>query len=136
MVPWAEAPQQAATKTGGKIPPPAAYAVARNGLAAPNKICDIVSAAVKSQEDIIRVKDEFVSYGKRPPQVLGSSSPDSRDKLGMAVRRWGSTWKSQVAFALLLENTSAQGFSRSEFVMSLICVIVHLDPAGPLEKED
>ncbi|KAI9652283.1 MAG: CCA tRNA nucleotidyltransferase, mitochondrial [Alyxoria varia] len=106
-VPWTDAPHPLPTKAGGKLPPPVATSVIRNGLLAPTKICDVVRAAMLNHQEIIKAKDDFIKTksdlrGQQPLDISGS--PGGRDTLGMLIRKWGSTWRSQVAFALMLEQ--------------------------------
>lgn len=87
VMPWADAPQ---------VPNPkptrparhASYLVAQEGFKAPNKVCDVIAASLNNSEEIRKLVDKC---------------PKERDVLGMAVRRWGSTWRSQVLFSLVYE---------------------------------
>ncbi|OAG10055.1 poly A polymerase C-terminal region-like protein [Paraphaeosphaeria sporulosa] len=95
---WADAP---------KLPPPkknrqplyAASLVAQEGLKAPNRVCDVLTASLNNYEAVSQLVGECQ---KRLPEE-DPSSPAQREKIGMALRNWGRTWRSQVLFALLHE---------------------------------
>jgi tRNA nucleotidyltransferase (CCA-adding enzyme) len=87
MVPWADAPEPEPLKTG-KVPPPMVTSMAIAALKAPNKVTDLLTPCVRNLKEIRELKDR----GEK-----------SREVLGMAIRRWGASWKQQVLFALLYE---------------------------------
>ncbi|CAI6332517.1 unnamed protein product [Periconia digitata] len=87
VMPWADAPQVPNSKPA-RPPFYAAYLVAQEGFKAPNKVCDVIAASLNNSEEIRKLVD------KRPRE---------RDVLGMAVRRWGPTWRTQVLFSLVYE---------------------------------
>ncbi|CAK7198168.1 CCA tRNA nucleotidyltransferase, mitochondrial [Sporothrix eucalyptigena] len=114
IVPWAQVappppppPPPAPAKGKGKgnagnvpsKPPPAPVVLAlREGIRAPNKLCDVVAGAYKHRDEILDLK----------LAVLDKKEPDihERDRFGMAIRSWearGSNWRLQVLFALLFE---------------------------------
>lgn len=83
-------------KVGAKLPLPFATNVAREGIKADNKVCNVVTAAFRNAEAIIRLK---LSILKKEPFVT------ERDTLGMLIRKWdsqGGHWRVQVLFALLV----------------------------------
>lgn len=96
VIPWADAP---------KVPPPkknrqplhAAYLVAQEGLKAPNRVCDVIAASLNNYEAI----SHLVGECQKPHK--GAESPAHREILGMALRSWGRTWRTQVFFSLLHE---------------------------------
>jgi tRNA nucleotidyltransferase (CCA-adding enzyme) len=98
IIPWADAP---------KVPPPkknrnplhTAYVVAQEGMKAPNRVCDVLTASLNNYEAISQLVGESQ---KRLPKE-DPSSPAQREKIGMALRNWGRTWKSQIFFSLLHE---------------------------------
>ena len=55
---------------------------------------------------------------RRAQKVPGQEDLTARDTIGMAVRRWGPTWRSQVMYALQVELVeqpdNADGESISE----------------------
>jgi tRNA nucleotidyltransferase (CCA-adding enzyme) len=87
MVPWADAPEPEPLKTG-KIPPPMVTTMAIAALKAPNKVTDLLTPCVRNLKEIRELKDK---------------GENSREILGMAIRRWGASWRQQVLFALLYE---------------------------------
>jgi len=84
------------------MPPHIAVNAAREGIKAPNKISDVLNAAIRDTNEILSLKNGYASS-----QRTGASSETAdcaaRDTLGMAIRRWGSAWRSQAVFALMLE---------------------------------
>ena len=110
MVPWADAPIAEAPKKGGKQPPPPAVSVAREGFKATNKVCDILGASIHNFAEIISVKTTFIRQMANPQRkVVNDEDMTTREHLGMAIRRWGSSWKSQMTFALaydMVHNSS------------------------------
>jgi tRNA nucleotidyltransferase (CCA-adding enzyme) len=87
MVPWADAPEPEPLKNG-KISPPMVTSMAIAALKAPNKITDLLTPCVRNLKEIRELKDK---------------GEESREVLGMAIRRWGASWRQQVMFALLYE---------------------------------
>lgn len=71
-------------------PIPYATLVVREGIKAPNKVCDLITASVTNL-------DEIRQMAQRKSQNL------ERDTLGMAIRRWGPTWRGQTLFTVLYE---------------------------------
>ncbi|KAI0817774.1 hypothetical protein GGR55DRAFT_685304 [Xylaria sp. FL0064] len=81
----------------GKPPPPLITLAGREGIKAPNKLCELITAAHRNRADILALKTAVVE--KR-------SHIDERDRFGMAIRRWdakGGYWRLQVLFGLLVE---------------------------------
>lgn len=77
--------------------PPLATVAAREGIKAPTKMSDLITAAVCHREEICQLKSKVSSDG---------ASEVGRDTLGMAVRRWeakGTHWRLQVLFAILYD---------------------------------
>ncbi|KAF4555479.1 Tti2-like protein [Elsinoe fawcettii] len=98
LVPYRNAPQ-AEAPPGRKQPPPMPTVIAREGFKATNKICDVVTASIKNAEDIRNLAQSFQDRPKRPRL----EDVDLRETLGMAIRRWGSTWRLQTIFSLLCD---------------------------------
>lgn len=94
IVPFTHAPGQDLSANLKKTPPAATLA-AREGIKAPGKISELISAAVKHREEIFGLKDMVCG---------GDERMHERDRFGMAVRRWeaqGKHWRLQVLFAVL-----------------------------------
>ncbi|KAK2044106.1 poly A polymerase head domain-containing protein [Colletotrichum somersetense] len=71
--------------------------VAREGIKAPNKLCDVITAAYRHRSNIVALKQSV---------CVKDSTATERDTLGMAIRKWdgqGSHWRVQVLYALLVE---------------------------------
>ena len=124
VVPWKDAPYPTVSK---KPAPPIAYAVIRNGLSAPNRYCDVISAAVKNFYCIIKAKDDFIVLKRRGQGANDSGGSGGRDILGLAIRSWGSSWKSQVSFCIMAEAEQAQESGRGKTIpVSLIFALTFL----------
>ncbi|KAF2631128.1 tRNA nucleotidyltransferase [Macroventuria anomochaeta] len=116
MIPWADAPTVPHQKPLQR-PYFSAYLVAREGFKAPNKVCDVVAASLSSSEEIRNLVAQCARGLQRPDTINPLSDATARDTLGMAIRRWGSTWRTQVLFNLIYEvvlgNTSQEQLLRS-----------------------
>jgi len=77
--------------------------VIREGIKATNKVCEIVTSSVRNLNEITRLVDGVDTQKRRAQKIPGSEDLTARDTLGMAVRRWGPTWRSQTMYALLVE---------------------------------
>ncbi|KAF2238931.1 poly A polymerase C-terminal region-like protein [Viridothelium virens] len=102
-IPWVDAPSPEPSKARGKAPTPVPVSIAREGIKATNKICDIIYAAVRNADDIIGLKDRLVERKKYPHRRVEGKDASARDVLGMAIRTWGASWRSQVLWAILAE---------------------------------
>jgi len=80
-----------------------AYLVAREGFKAPNKICDVIASSLSNSEEIRNLVAQCAKGLRRPDTINPTSNATARDTLGMAMRRWGSTWRTQVFFNLVYE---------------------------------
>ncbi|KAM0323429.1 hypothetical protein ACHAQA_008708 [Verticillium albo-atrum] len=83
--------------TKGKPSLPVASTVAREGTKAPNKLCDVITAAHRNHSEILRFKTEICA---------GHEIRNQRDTLGMAIRRWDGReahWRLQVLSTILLD---------------------------------
>jgi tRNA nucleotidyltransferase (CCA-adding enzyme) len=103
IVPYRDAPQPEASEANRKAPPFIPTGVMREGIKATNKVCDVVTASVRNLNEITRLVDGVDTQKRRAQKTPGSEDLTARDTLGMAVRRWGPTWRSQVMYALLVE---------------------------------
>jgi tRNA nucleotidyltransferase (CCA-adding enzyme) len=102
MMPWADAPTIPHQKPLQR-PHFVAYLVAREGFKAPNKVCDVVTSSLSNGEEIRNLVAQCAKGLRRPDSVNSTSDATARDTLGMAIRRWGSTWRTQVFFNLVYE---------------------------------
>lgn len=102
IIPWADAPKVPHPKPTQR-PLFAAYLVAREGFKAPNKVCDVIAAALGNSEDIRNHVAQCAKGLRRPDAVDPTNNFTARDTLGMAIRRWGPTWRTQILFNLLYE---------------------------------
>ncbi|KAF9635164.1 hypothetical protein BFW01_g6059 [Lasiodiplodia theobromae] len=103
IVPWADAPEPQPLKPGTKAPPPVVCSVAREGIKAPNKVCDVMTASVKNLEEIRGLKDKFNVQQRLPQKKSEGDDATAPDTIGMAIRKWGPTWRNQALFVLLYE---------------------------------
>jgi tRNA nucleotidyltransferase/poly(A) polymerase len=87
MIPWADAPEPEPLKSG-KMPPPLAAQTALAAFKAPNMVLNVLTPSIAHLHEIRELKD-------RQEKV--------RDVLGMAIRRWGASWRLQVVFAMLYD---------------------------------
>jgi hypothetical protein len=102
VMPWADAPTVPHHKPTQR-PFFAAYLVAREGFKAPNKVCDIIAASIGNGEAIRELVARCAKGLRRPDTVNPADDPTARDTLGMALRGWGATWRTQVFFNLMYE---------------------------------
>ncbi|KAF2188295.1 poly A polymerase C-terminal region-like protein [Zopfia rhizophila CBS 207.26] len=102
LIPWADAPMVPNSKPNQR-PHYAATLVAREGLKAPNRISDVVTGSLRDAEEIGKLVDQCHRQIKWPTTNRVGLDATARDTLGMAIRRWGPTWRSQVWFTLLHE---------------------------------
>lgn len=97
ITPYAQVEEEVPTPKGrGSLPLTAL--VAREGIKAPNRLCDVITAAHRHCQEITSLKQSIC--GKEP-------RAGERDTVGMAIRRWdarGGHWRLQVMFALLVES--------------------------------
>lgn len=94
IVPFSRTPPANPKINPRKVPAPATTA-AREGIKTPNKVADVIKAAVRNREEIVQLRDDVLG---------GTERSKARDVFGMAIRRWdsqGSHWRLQVLFAVL-----------------------------------
>lgn len=106
LVPYRDAPQPEPPEPSRKAPPPIAASVAREGVKSKNKVSDVVASSARHQSEISDLVDRLHRQRRRPDKRLEREDASARDVLGMAVRRWGESWRSQVMYALLAEVAS------------------------------
>ncbi|KAK5624514.1 hypothetical protein RRF57_000230 [Xylaria bambusicola] len=125
LAPW-ELADEPEHKGKGKPPPPLITLAAREGIKAPNKLCDVVTAAHRNKADIFALKTAVVQK---------ESYINERDRFGMAIRHWdarGSHWQLQVLFSLLVEAmqrwevTSTSSKNNDDFLSEWQSFIDHL----------
>lgn len=98
FAPWdgVQNPNAAQEKPRMRNVPPITRA-ARNGITAPNKVCDLITAAHTHKNEIQELKRLVCT---------GELSQAGRDVFGMAVRRWGvegGNWRLPVVYAVLVD---------------------------------
>lgn len=116
LVPYRDAPQPDPPAPGRKLPPPISVSVAREGIKATNKISEIIMAAVRNQYEISRMVEKLHEQKRRPQKYPDSEDAQGRDVLGMAIRRWGACWRSQVIYAFLVDIVEHPGSTRGTCV--------------------
>jgi tRNA nucleotidyltransferase (CCA-adding enzyme) len=124
MMPWADAPTIPHQKPLQR-PYFVAYLVAREGFKAPNKVCDIVASSLTNSEEIRNTVFQCAKGLRRSDTINPTSDGTARDTLGMAIRRWGSTWRTQVFFNLVyeivLDRVSRDGMATTD----VFCISVY-----------
>ncbi|KAK4151349.1 mitochondrial CCA tRNA nucleotidyltransferase [Chaetomidium leptoderma] len=102
LTPWEQLPDDPPLKPG-KPALPLPMQAAREGFKAPNKLCDVVTAAHRHRPTIVELRD--IVRGKK-------DGLQERDRFGMAIRDWdarGGHWRLQVLFAILVEVAARAG---------------------------
>lgn len=87
----------------GKAPPPLVTLAAREGIKAPNKLCDLATAAHNNRTEIMSL---VTAVSDKAPFIA------ERDRFGMAIRHWDSRaghWRLQVLYAFLVEVMNVLG---------------------------
>jgi tRNA nucleotidyltransferase/poly(A) polymerase len=123
VIPWADAPTVPHPKPTQR-PYHTGYLVAREGFKAPNKVCDVIAAALGNGDEIRTTVAQCAKGLRRPDTVNSINDPTARDTLGMSLRRWGSAWRIQVLFNLTYEvvigRVSKEGlYTNGEVSMTL-----------------
>ncbi|KAK5657706.1 hypothetical protein OQA88_2778 [Cercophora sp. LCS_1] len=96
ITPWAPLPDDPPLKNG-KPALPLPTQAAREGIKAPNKLSDIITAGHRHQSRILELK----SYVDQ-----GHPNMNQRDRYGMAIREWdarGGHWRLQVLYCILVD---------------------------------
>jgi tRNA nucleotidyltransferase (CCA-adding enzyme) len=106
-MPWADAPTVPHPKPTQR-PLSTAYLVAREGFKAPNRVCDVIAASLGHGEEIRALVANCAKGLRRPDTIDPTRDPTGRDTLGMALRRWGPTWRTQVFFNIVHEVVLGQ----------------------------
>jgi tRNA nucleotidyltransferase (CCA-adding enzyme) len=107
VMPWADAPTVPHPKPTQR-PLSTAYLVAREGFKAPNRVCDVIAASLGHGEEIRALVANCAKGLRRPDTIDPTRDPTGRDTLGMALRRWGPTWRTQVFFNIVHEVVLGQ----------------------------
>ncbi|KAK3944819.1 mitochondrial CCA tRNA nucleotidyltransferase [Diplogelasinospora grovesii] len=107
LCPWEQLPEEKPVKAG-KHPLPLASQAAREGFRAPNKLCDVVTAAHRHRQNILELKEIVCNK---------EESRNERDRFGMAIREWdarGGQWRLQVLYAVLVDLLLRTGPEKEE----------------------
>lgn len=120
FVPWAREPAKSHQKTC-KRPMTAAGLAAREGIKAENKICKLVDDAVSHLQDIVEKKDAVSHEDETIYLPLkrkeGACAESQREMQGMAIRKWGSNWRSSAMYALQTELAEAKTVTDSRAIL-------------------
>ncbi|GAB7362295.1 hypothetical protein MBLNU230_g2313t1 [Neophaeotheca triangularis] len=111
LVPYCDAPQQEPSEPGRRAPPPAATQVAREGLKATNKVCDIVTSSIRNRADILALVDEIVSLNRTSTEEKGKLESE-RARIGMVIRHLGPSWQTQCLYAFLVATLETENADR------------------------
>ena len=104
FVPWARAVPAAPENPKSKAPLTVAATVARRGIDINNAQTKIIDHAVLSVNDISKTKQvSSEQEGAVTSPLKRKQNQDMRETQGMAIRRWGVHWRSNVMFALLVD---------------------------------
>lgn len=103
IVPYRDAPQLEPPEPGRRAPPPIPTSIAREGIKSMNKVCDVITSSVRHQSEILSLVDAVDARKRQPQKPVQGEDPTARDVLGMAIRKWGATWRSQVLYAMLVD---------------------------------
>ena len=120
FVPWARAPPKFSPKSP-KRPINAASLAAREGIKAENKIYRLVDDAASDLQDIVEKKNVFnhEDHSTTSPmkRTQGANANIQREIHGLAIRKWGSNWRSSVMYALLSEVAETKTETGSRAVL-------------------
>ncbi|KAL2023968.1 hypothetical protein VTK56DRAFT_203 [Thermocarpiscus australiensis] len=102
LTPWEQLPDDPPLMSG-KPALPLPTQAAREGFKAPNKLCDVITAAHRHLPVILELRD--VVRDK-------TEGLHERDRFGMAIRDWdsrGGSWRLQVLYAVLVDAANRAG---------------------------
>lgn len=97
------------------MPPPVASMIAREGIKGTNKVCDIITSSINNNQEIYGLVRKLSEQKRRPNRQLEGEDALARDVLGMAIRRWGPTWRLQTIFALLVNVADGPEATKSKY---------------------
>jgi tRNA nucleotidyltransferase (CCA-adding enzyme) len=120
LAPWSGSP----ILQKGKPVAPAAM-IARQGLKISNRYFDIITQTFQHLPQLFNLAT--VSELDKLGPVGESSESANRGKLGIALRTWGATWRSQISFAFILEAARSCPPLRESFFLFLL--ILHYVPS-------
>jgi len=121
LVPYRDAPDPEPPAPGRKAPPPIAAQVAREGIKTTNKVSDIIIASIRNQAEISGLVGRHYEQKRRGDKAVEGEDATATDVLGMAVRRWGPTWRSQAMYAFLVDLVeNAQSIDRESPISSAV----------------
>jgi len=87
-----------------------------------NKVSDIITASVRHESEISALVDGVDVRKRQPQKAVQGEDPTARDVLGMSIRKWGPTWRSQVMYAMLVDMVehpdSFEGMVSLSFVLT------------------
>ncbi|PSN62099.1 tRNA nucleotidyltransferase [Corynespora cassiicola Philippines] len=126
VMPWADAPLVVGPK--GK-PFDAAYLVAREGFKAPNKVSDVIALSLKNGGAIRSMVAECYKQIRRGQE----REECARETLGMKIREWGATWRTQIFFSLIYEYVRSGEESRQDLLRSYSTFLGRLEKLEILE---
>lgn len=101
IVPYRNAPVPQA-EPGRKAGTPFSTHVMREGIKASNKICDVVTASVRHVSEISAMVESFSRQNILKQKAVPNDQL-RRDVIGMKLRAWGPTWRSQIIYAFLVD---------------------------------
>lgn len=109
FIPWARATLTLGEKPKSKTLFSPAAVAAREGLKADNKITKIIDGAVANLDGIEKMRELIIDEIDLAKSTLKRKDPSTtRETQGKAIRRWGSSWRSCVMYAILVHVTEAK----------------------------
>lgn len=104
LVPWRDTTMLQPAKQGARPLPLVPATVAREGIRVPNRSLAVISAAFSNANAIASLQRRVAKHVGAQEPASRESQPIARDELGMAMRRWGVSWRSQVLLSILLDT--------------------------------
>ncbi|KAI9886262.1 MAG: hypothetical protein M1823_001933 [Watsoniomyces obsoletus] len=108
LVPWRTAPLPPLGPKG-QLQPPMPAVVVRDGIKATNKVFEIVVRAFRNVNEVSTMRECFTGGVGQAEAPIKDVAEFNRESFGMAIRRWGPSWRMQVLFALLMDVVRTGG---------------------------
>jgi tRNA nucleotidyltransferase (CCA-adding enzyme) len=103
LLPWGPLNTASNPHSGSKKRISPAAQVAKEGIKATTKITEVISLSFQNAEEISNLCRAASKKAPRSRSSTEASSASDRTTKGLIIRRWGSSWRSQVMLSLLLD---------------------------------
>ena len=113
LLPWGLLSTISEPHTGSKTRISPATQVAKEGIKTTARTTEIVSLSFQNAREISNLCNAGSDRTTRPDSVNEASNISSRAVIGLKIRRWGSSWRSQIMLSLLLDIASLSETSES-----------------------